>query len=259
MRLTCEIGDFMEANWETCKGGHGLLCMTFDCVLCYFHGKPAYSEDPDKVAASKEQVRVPFKEVHEKPTEIDVAVKVIEEEKTVAEESDDIVKLTLDEVEIFSNSIPKRGFESVTEDKAIEIGKKNMLVELTAAQYEMWATSEEKKRHDALICPFCARIISSDYALRRHVLQIHKKLEKFECTHCEKSFCAKVSLGYHMKKAHQVGGVIKCEKCYISFPDFNTIHRASHRKGLAVRSTHIGASNANLATNKKKTLRGTRG
>ena len=106
MRLTCEIGDFMEANWETCKGGHGLLCMTFDCVLCYFHGKPAYSEDPDKVAASKEQVRVPFKEVHEKPTEIDVAVKVIEEEKTVAEESDDIVKLTLDEVEIFSNSIP---------------------------------------------------------------------------------------------------------------------------------------------------------
>ena len=83
----------MEADWETCKRGHGLLYMTFDCVSCYFHGKPAYSEDPEKVAASKEQVRVHFKEVHE----IDVAVKVIEEENTVAKESDnDIVKLTLD-------------------------------------------------------------------------------------------------------------------------------------------------------------------
>ena len=48
-------------------------------MSCYFLGKPAYSEDPGKVAASKEQVRVNFKEVHEKSTQIDVAVKVIEE------------------------------------------------------------------------------------------------------------------------------------------------------------------------------------
>ena len=47
------------------------------------------------MAASKEQVRVNFKEVHEKTTQIDVAVKVNEEEKTVAEESD-VVKLTLE-------------------------------------------------------------------------------------------------------------------------------------------------------------------
>ena len=51
VRLTCEMGDYMEADWETCKRGHGLLYMTFDCACqsCYFHGKPAYSEDPEKV------------------------------------------------------------------------------------------------------------------------------------------------------------------------------------------------------------------
>ena len=48
------------------------------------------------MAASKEQVRVHFKEVHKESTQIEtVAVKVKEEEKTVAEESDD-VKLTLE-------------------------------------------------------------------------------------------------------------------------------------------------------------------
>ena len=151
----------MEADWETSKRGHGLLYMTFDCVSCYFHGKPAYSEDPGKVAASKEQVRVNFKEVHEKSTQIDVAVKVIEEEKTVAEESDnDIVKLTLDEVEYYSSSIPKPEFERVTEDKAIEIGKKSMLVKPTRAEYEMWETLEEKKRQDALICPFVLKLLA---------------------------------------------------------------------------------------------------
>ena len=243
VRLTCEMGDYMEANWETCKRGHGLLYMTFDCLLCYFHGKPAYSEDPEKLAASKEQVRVHFKEVHEKPAQIDVAVEVDEKEKTVAEESD-VVKLTLEEVEFYSSSIPKRAFESVTEDKAIEIGQKNMLVELTKAEYEMWAASEEKKRHDALICPFCAKIMSSDYALRRHILQVHKKLEKFECTLCEQAFCAKVSLGYHLKKMHQVGDTMKCEKCDVSLPDFNTynIHRALHRNITSVKCEECDAN-----------------
>ena len=101
VRLTCEMGDYMEANWETCKRGHGLLYMTFDCLLCYFHGKPAYSEDPEKVAASKEQVRVHFRKVHQELTHIDVAGKVIEEQKT-AEESDNIVELKLEEVEFHS-------------------------------------------------------------------------------------------------------------------------------------------------------------
>ena len=53
--------------------------------------------------ASKEQVRVHFKEVHEKSTQIDVAVKVIEEETTVAKDTD-IVKLTLDEVKFYSQT-----------------------------------------------------------------------------------------------------------------------------------------------------------
>ena len=124
----------------------------------------------------------------------------------------------------------------MTEEKVIEIDQKNMLVELTKAEYEMWAASKEKKRHDALLCSFCAKIISSDYALRRHVLQVHKKLEKFECTHCEKAFCAKVSLGYPLKKVHHVGGTIKCEKCDVSLPDFITynIHRASHRNYIGL-------------------------
>ena len=93
---------------------------------------------------------------------------------------------------------------------------------MSRAEYEMWAASEEKKKQDSLICPLCAKITSSDHGLRKHVLQVHKNLEKFECTHCEKSFCAKVSLGYHMKKNHQIGGTIKCDKCDVSFPDFNT-------------------------------------
>ena len=145
----------MEADWETCKRGHGLLYMTFDCASCYFHGKPAYSEDPEKVAASKEQVRAHFREVHQEHAQTEVAEKVIEE-KTTAEESDnDIVKLTLEEVEFYSSSIPNREIKSVTEDKAIEkIGMKTM----SRAEYEMWAASEEKKKQDSLICPLCAII-----------------------------------------------------------------------------------------------------
>ena len=234
VRLTCEMGDYMEADWETCKRGHGLLYMTFDCACssCYFHGKPAYSEDPEKVAASKEQVRVHFREVHQELTHIDVAGKVIEEQKT-AEESDNIVKLTVEEVEFYASSIPNRETKSVTEDEAIEIGKKTM----NRAEYDLWAAAEERKKQDALICPLCAKITSSNHGLRKHVLQVHKNLEKFECTLCEKSFCAKVSLRYHMKKKHQIGDTIKCDKCDSSFPDFNTytIHRATHRDNTTVK------------------------
>ena len=59
-----------------------------------------------------------------------------------------------------SSSTPKPEFESVTEDKAIGIGKKGMLVELTQGEYEMWETSEEKKRQDALICPFVLKLLA---------------------------------------------------------------------------------------------------
>ena len=132
----------MEADWETCKRGHDLLYMTFECVSCYFHGKPAYSEDPLKLAASKEQVMVHYREVHEK-TRNDVTEEVIEDKKG----DSDIVELTLEKVELFSNSIPKPVLESVTEDEAIvEIGKKYMVGELTRAEYEIWSASEEKKR-----------------------------------------------------------------------------------------------------------------
>ena len=48
----------------------------------------------------------------------------------------------------------------MTEDKAIGIGKKGMLVELTQGEYEMWETSEEKKRQDALICPFVLKLLA---------------------------------------------------------------------------------------------------
>ena len=42
---------------------------------------------------------------------------------------------------------------------------------------------------------------------------------------------------YHMKKKHQIGDNIKCDKCDISFPDFNTytIHRATHRDNTTVK------------------------
>ena len=115
-------------------------------VSCYFHGKPAYSEDPDKVEASKEQIRVNFRAVLEEPTQSDVAEKINEEEKTAEESNNDIVKLTLEEVEFYSSSIPNNEIESVTENKSIENGKNSKFVELTAAELELWATSEEKKK-----------------------------------------------------------------------------------------------------------------
>ena len=90
------------------------------------------------------------------------------------------------------------------------------------------------------------KITSSDQdnALLKHVLQVHKNLEKFECTHCDKLFCAKVSLGYHMKKAHQISGTIKCDKCDISFPDFNTYttKRALHRNNTSVQCKNCDAN-----------------
>ena len=226
----------MEADWETCKQGHDLLYMTFECVSCYFQGKPAYSEDPLKVAASKEQVRVHYREVHEETTKNDAT----EDKKG----DSDIVELTLEEVELFSNSLPKPVLESVTEAEAIEIGKKHTVGELTRAEYEIWAASKEKKRREALTCTFCAKIFSSDYELRRHILQIHKEMEKFECTHCEKSFCAKVSLEYHVKKVHHIGGSIKCCKCDTFFPDFNsyTVHRTLHRNITRVKCEECNAS-----------------
>ena len=230
----------MEADWETCKRGHDLLYMTFECVSCYFHGKPAYSEDPLKLAASKEQVMVHYREVHEK-TRNDVTEEVIEDKKG----DSDIVELTLEMVELFSNSIPKPVLESVTEDEAIvEIGKKYMVGELTRAEYEIWSASEEKKRREALSCSICAEMFRSDHKLRRHVLQIHKEMEKFECTLCENSFCAKVSLEYHVKKVHQIGGSIKCEKCEIYFPDFKSysVHRTSHRNIIRVKCEECNAS-----------------
>lgn len=87
-------------------------------------------------------------------------------------------------------------------------------------------------------------MFSSDHKLRRHVLQIHKEMEKFECTLCENSFCAKVSLEYHVKKVHQIGGSIKCEKCEIYFPDFKSysVHRTSHRNIIRVKCEECNAS-----------------
>ena len=51
----------------------------------------------------------------------------------------------------------------MTEDKAIAIdmGKKSM----SRAEFEMRATSKEKKKQDALICSFCEKITSSDLGL----------------------------------------------------------------------------------------------
>jgi hypothetical protein len=82
-------------------------------VYPVIHGKPAYSEDPEKVAAGKEKVRVHFREVHQEHTQTNVAEKVIEEEKTAEERDNDIVKLSLEEVEFYSSSIHNREIISV--------------------------------------------------------------------------------------------------------------------------------------------------
>ena len=72
---------------------------------------------------------------------------------------------------------------------------------------------------------------------------IFYRVIEFECTQCEKSVCAKVSLAYHMKKKHKVGGNIKCDKCDIPFPDFKTytIHRALHRNNSIVKCEECDA------------------
>ena len=71
------------------------------------------------------------------------------------------------------------------------------------------------------------------FTLRRHIRQAHGKEDQFNCLCCDRSFCAKFSLTYHIKKNHLslFGKHFDCEKCGETLSDFQAYraHKADHR------------------------------
>ena len=70
-------------------------------------------------------------------------------------------------------------------------------------------------------CEECNLTFKSNYRRKIHVLEIHEKRFDYECSKCNKKFCVKGQLSFHMKKSHASDGKEKqlfcCEYCVKQF------------------------------------------
>ena len=70
-------------------------------------------------------------------------------------------------------------------------------------------------------CEECNLTFNSNYRRKIHVLKIHEKKFDYECSKCNKKFCVKGQLSFHMKKSHASNGKEKqlfcCEYCSKQF------------------------------------------
>jgi len=89
-------------------------------------------------------------------------------------------------------------------------------------------SSYEKKS----TCPLCFKIFYSKGNMKAHIKLHHDDREKrFECVVCKRSFSARISLEYHVRKVHSYGDEVSCDRCEDKFEDFGSyaIHRKTHR------------------------------
>ena len=92
------------------------------------------------------------------------------------------------------------------------------------------SVSTEQDEIEKKTCQYCHKMFITFSNLKRHVKQEHLKKDRYECSICNKSFAAKISLEYHLRK-HVEGFELSCEYCSEKFIDFKTYakHRKTHR------------------------------
>lgn len=89
---------------------------------------------------------------------------------------------------------------------------------------------EIENKGEKKTCQYCYKEFSTVSNVKRHVKQEHLRKNRYECIKCSKSFAAKISLEYHLRK-HVEGSELSCEYCSEKFNDFTNYakHRKIHR------------------------------
>ena len=71
------------------------------------------------------------------------------------------------------------------------------------------AVSSDEKR----ICSICFKIVYSNGNMKAHFKKHHEREKRFECMVRQRSFSAKISLEYLIRKTHSDSGEVSCDRC----------------------------------------------
>ena len=209
LHVECFHGHVIDENMDECSAGHGSLFRSVKCPIasCGFRSEPRYADIDFPLDKSYNEVKKHFKSVH--GYELD--------SNDLGGDGREVTGVT---------DVEKNDTCAVNED-----GKTDESKEKVAPSKEV-EFGDNPGASNILSCPKCFKIMRTKFTLRRHISQVHEDKDKFKCTYCDRSFCAKLSLTYHVKKMHlPFGHQFNCEKCSKICSDFTAFkaHRAEHR------------------------------
>ena len=75
--------------------------------------------------------------------------------------------------------------------------------------------NSHKQKHEQ--CDNCDMKFSNRLIKKRHMLEIHEKINNFTCVSCKASFKRKCSLQRHLKRVHEKLKNVPCESCNKTF------------------------------------------
>ena len=265
LHVVCHHGHVLDENKEECRAGHVSLFKSVKCPIasCGFLSEPRYAHEDIPLDDSYHEVKKHFKSMHGYELEFsnddvgdvvkevgggraaDAVVKddpsFVKKDENPKESNEPKEKDPSSEKKAVGNvveAVTIGATEAVSKDESSVVNidgdpkESNEPKEKVASSELEELNDDHKEAENNLSCPKCFKIMRTKFTLRRHISQVHANQEKFKCTYCVRSFCAKISLTYHLKSIHPaLGQSFDCEKCGEVFADFQAYraHRAEHR------------------------------
>ena len=101
--------------------------------------------------------------------------------------------------------------------------------------------------HDKKMCDMCNQVISNVWNLRKHILEVHRNIRKYQCIYCEKHFSRRSILKVHTKTCIIVDEIkremypdtenILCEYCNKMFNNIQSFLRHKKKNHKVIKKT----------------------
>jgi KRAB domain-containing zinc finger protein len=81
--------------------------------------------------------------------------------------------------------------------------------------------NHENRKPEKHKCPYCRSYFKARGILNAHIKYLHKRIDIFQCEHCEKNYSRPQHLKRHLKDTHllKCDGKYYCRQCKVSYPN----------------------------------------